>query len=478
MYCTKCGAKLEPNERFCPFCGEVVDDSPEQPPAPPPAPSPEPQSPLPQPPIPDPDPDKRPIDKKLIAVAAVAAVAVLAIIAAAIFLLGGKGKPDDTAVSPSPGLSVDPSGEPTESSLPSEPSDTEEPSLDPASEPSDGVPPSQPSETSEPPQNSVSLSDLYIGAWAAEGCTIDDYTNGWMALYVESTNGNVMTFTLEKVQSGPANRIAITYPITVTISDGKGTFPVNDSWGNSGTGTITVKGNAIHVTVDITSPDMTAMWDIMMDEDFYPANASSGQQNQATQITVKVNGSALSLSQAPYLNGGQVIIPMEPVFKAMGIAVFEDDGMTVALTESHAVTLTDMEGYILDVAGMGTDWGRSDLVRYSNGCLYVPLNTLNVFGLQTSWDSAGKVAAIQGTIATSDRTSAQKVEALKGFDMDEAGQRVQNAGYTFAAAGAERGYGGGNKYWAIPVQTANGIQYAIVSYDGASYQMTVEPAEY
>lgn len=472
MYCTKCGKKLEPDERFCPFCGQAVDDTPEQPASPAPAPSPEPKSPPSQPLISD--PGKKPMDKKLIVVVAAIAVAVLAIIAAAIFLLGGKEKPGDTMVSPSPGLSFDPSEEPAESALPSETLETAEPSLDPASEPSDGVPPSQSLETEEPTQNSVSLSGLHIGEWAAEGCTIGDETNGWMALYIESINGNAVTFSLEKVQSGPSNRIATTYPITVTIENGQGSFPVNDSWGNSGTGVITVKGDVIHVTVDITSPDMTAMWDIMMDADFYPGNSSSGQQNHPVQVTVKANGSILSLSQAPYLDSGQVMVPIEPVFQAVGIAVFEDEGMTVALTESHAVTLTDMGGeYILNIDTMGTDWERSEPVNYSNGCLYVPLDTLNVFGLQFDWDSSEKIATIQGTIATADRTSTEKVKALKGFGKDEAGQRVQNAGYTFAAAGAECGYWGGSKYWKIPVVTERGTDYIIVVYNGTSYDMSV-----
>lgn len=188
---------------------------------------------------------------------------------------------------------------------------------------------------------------------------------------------------------------------------------------------------------------------------------------------------ALSLSQAPYLDNGQVMIPVEPVFEAVGIAVFEDLGSMVGLTESHAIMLTDMGGdYIFDVDGSEISWDRPVLVGYIDGCYFLPLDTLDVFGLQTSWDSAGKIATIQGTIDASDRVSAQKISALKQFDMDVAAQRVQNAGYSFAPAGADWGYWGGCKYWSIPVTTADGIQDAVTTYDGKYYEINVYPREY
>lgn len=481
MYCTKCGAKLEPNERFCPHCGEMVEDAFEPPSAPPPSPSPAPQSPPVQPPASN--SGKKPGGKKPVIIGAVIAAVLLALILAAVFLLGGKDKPNDAASSPSPDQSFDPSEEPTDTdnTSPSQPLETEEPSAGPSEAPSTDAPPSQPPETAAPATVPASLPDLYIGAWVAEGDTIEDDTNGWQAFYLESVNGNTLTFTLESVGAAPYNRIADTYPITVAMENGKGTFPVNDSWGNSGMGEITLKGDAIHVTVDITAPDPMAMWDIGMDEDFYPANSASNQQGQPvqpTQITVMADGSELSLSQTPYLDNGEVMIPMEQVFEAVGITVFQDND-TIALTESHAITLMDMGGeYILNVDGLGTDWDRSALVSYSNGCYYVPLNILDVFGLQTSWDSAGKVATIQGTIASADRVSAQKVEALKQFDKDAAAQRVLNAGYSFAPSGSDCGYWGGCKYWSIPVTTADGIQDVVTTYDGKYYEMNVYPREY
>lgn len=474
MYCTKCGAKLEPNERFCPFCGQTVDDTPEQPASPVPTPPSVPKAPSPQPSTPD--PGKGPLNKKLVIVAIVVAILLVAIVAA-IFLLGGKEKPDDVAANPSPGRSFGPSEGPTENVLSSQPVETEElpanPSVDPSGEPSEDVSSSQSLETMIPTTAPASLPDLYIGTWMADGRVMDDELNGWQALDVQSVNGNTLTFALESVSAAPFNRIASTYPITVTVEDGKGTFPVNDSWGNSGTGVITVKSNVIHVTVDITSPDMTAMWDIMMDADFYPGDVPSGQQSQPAQIAVMVGGSELSLPQAPYLKNGQVMIPMESVFTAVGIAVFQDGDATVGLTESHAIMLDkkDEDYFELNVDVMGVDWDRSALVHFSNGYHYVPLDMLDVFGLQTDWDAPGKEITIQGTIAASDRTSTEKIEALKRFDKDEAGRRVQDAGYTFAPAGAYWGYWGGGKYWKIPVVTERGTDYSIVFYDGTSYQM-------
>lgn len=448
MYCTKCGAKLEPNERFCPYCGQAVEADPSLPPPPPP------QSPVAGPPAPD--SGKRPGSKKPVIVGAAVAAIVLAAILAAVILPGGRDKPGNAAVSPAPNQSAAPSGEPTGAG---------------------SMPPSaEPSEIATPTAAPVALADLPIGAWAAEGCIISDETNGWQAFYLESVNGNTLTFTLESVGAAPYNRIANTYPITVIISNGTGTFPVNDSWGNSGTGSITVKDSVIHITVDVTGPDPNAMWDIGMNADFYPVQSNSGQPDK---ITVMTDTGVLSLSQAPYLDNRQVMIPIEPVFEAVGIAVFEDLGSMVGLTESHAIMLTDMGGdYIFDVDGSEISWDRPVLVGYIDDCYFLPLDTLDVFGLQTSWDSAGKVATIQGTIDASDRVSAQKISALKQFDMDVAAQRVQNAGYSFAPAGADWGYWGGCKYWSIPVTTADGIQDAVTTYDGKYYEINVYPREY
>lgn len=248
MYCEKCGAELEPNERFCPFCGHVVETNPE--PSSPPPPPPAPQSPPADPPVPD--PGKRPGSKKPVIVGAAVAAIVLAAILAAVFLPGGRDKPGNAAVSPAPNQSAAPSGEPSGAG---------------------GMPSSaEPSEIATPTAAPVALADLPIGAWAAEGCTVGDEENGWTALYLTSVNGNTLTFTLEKISAAMSfNRIATTDPITVKLENGRGTFLVeNDGWFNSGTGIITVNGDAIHVSVGITTFDPMANWDLGMDADFYP----------------------------------------------------------------------------------------------------------------------------------------------------------------------------------------------------------------
>ena len=209
MYCEKCGAKLEPNERFCPYCGEVVENAPQAPSTPPPSPSPAPQSPPADPPAPD--FNKKPGDKKPIIIGIAAAAVLLAVILAAVFLLGGKDKPDNAAVSPAPGQSLDPSAEPagTGSASPSQPLGTQDPSAGPSEAPSADA--SQPVESATPSAAPASLSGLYIGTWAAEGCTVGDEENGWQALYLESVNGNTLTFALEKISAAMSfNRIART----------------------------------------------------------------------------------------------------------------------------------------------------------------------------------------------------------------------------------------------------------------------------
>ena len=268
MFCRKCGAKLNPEERFCPFCGQPVSepvqasDQASPPPNQPHAPSQENRRDNPS------TPPKMPKKKPLI-IAVVSVVAVLAVAGTIAFFLSHR-NPPDTAGQPS-------ASQPAPSnSLPTAPSEHISESVQPEPSPSNtSTAFDTPSESASISTAPTSLSNLYIGTWAASGDTVGDETNGWQALYLESINGNSLTFSLESVQASPASCIASTYPITVTITNNSGTFPVNDSWGNSGTGTITISNNTIHIRVEITNPDPSAMWDVGMDTDFSPVQTSN-----------------------------------------------------------------------------------------------------------------------------------------------------------------------------------------------------------
>ena len=453
VYCRKCGAKLEPNEKFCPFCGQPMEDSEQSNQA----------SSInqdrnsgkqPQHSESAPAPAKKSLNMGLIAGIAVAAVVVLAVILVLVFRPGGNDSPGGTVESP--GITA-----------------SDAPSLEPTQEPT------EPSESvTEPPTGD--FSGLYIGTWAAEGCTVGDEENGWQALYLSDVGENTLTFYLESTQAAPSSRTASTYPITVTMDGDKASFAVNDSWGNSGTGELIISDGVIHVTVDITAPDPNSMWDVSMDADFFPDT-----------FEVATDNGPVALSK-PLYYGGATLFALDDSLKALGINVFYDDGMgaTVAMTKSHALYLISLDGYSTDifVDGQYIDTSGERIDPDVNGQYYwcdyngtsfaivdtgngVYIDTLSLFGLEIDLEWESQTWAISGTIDEADRVSDELAESLLGFTFDVASKRVQDAGYTFATAGGSGAYWGGSKVWYIPVETAQGIDFVSVLYDGEFYSM-------
>lgn len=133
------------------------------------------------------------------------------------------------------------------------------------------------------PANAASLlSEIPAGIWTPAGEQPDDWENGWHALHIVSIDEEKLTFFLEKVSSAPSSRIATTEAITVSFADGKAKFFVEDSWNNTGSGTIQlVDKETIHISVAITDPASDAMWDVEMDADFsFCQSASQSSDNE------------------------------------------------------------------------------------------------------------------------------------------------------------------------------------------------------
>lgn len=251
MFCKNCGTQLKPGEHFCPFCGQKADSQPVQDSASkqnaPPA-------------------LKLPQKKTIITTVCIIAVLV---VACAVAILLTHRNTSDAEGKPLSNNSL------TIGDLPEAAS-------------SSGIP----EESTVVPDAPASLSGLYIGTWVAVGDILGDETNGWKVLYLKNVDGDTITFSLESVQASPDSRVATTYPVTVTISDNTGTFPVSDSWGNSGTGIITLGNGTIHIEVNITSYDQSSMWNIGMNADFVPDQPNSDTTaSPAISLTPENSGS-------------------------------------------------------------------------------------------------------------------------------------------------------------------------------------------
>ena len=563
MICPVCGAEISSDDLFCTNCGSRLSDHSQHPVAP-----------------------GRPKLKKPLLIACVGILLVTAVIGGYLWWNRGEGAvsaDDDTGHNKSSIISPE-----TKNPLPT--------NIDSADRQTPG---------DEAPTEEIALDQLYIGTWVPAGQTVGDEQNGWQALYLESVNENTLTFSLESVQPSPSSRIATTYPVTVTITDGEGTFPVNDSWGNSGTGTISLSDGAIHVEVSITTADPSAMWDIGMNTDFIPGNASAditdvssglypsasnssegfqlsnlyvgewegegtiigdniggwleltiesvseddhtitvtfgkvypdgtGQNPYAWNVKIPINGGEgtfetrdslgnsiegiltvsddgeeiyvksvntfpnsewdltmdtvftprriyvetedgpLALETSPYMRNNRIYIPVEQMFDLIGISVFQDGEITVAMTKSHALVLEPFGQSFNFYMDGEYDWEFSEMTHFEDGRHFVLLDTLTRFGLQFTWDGAAKTITLHQEVVEGDRVDAETVERLKNFTAEDAVQLVREAGHDPAPQGYVCEYTGGRKTWYIPFPTMAELQNAVVTYDGQDYQITEE----
>ena len=184
----------------------------------------------------------------------------------------------------------------------------------------------------------IDLEQLHLGIWVPAGQTVGDEVNGWQALYLNAFDHSSVTFSLEKSQGGTAGRMVTTYPVTVTLENGKGTFAVSDSWGNTGNGEIEVTASCIHVDVTITSFDPSSLYDISMNTDFYPdviSSTDSSVSNKDLGITSQPPVESVTLSD-DLLGTTEEAIYQEFVYQSFrhGASFYVDNTMFVGGDET------------------------------------------------------------------------------------------------------------------------------------------------
>ncbi len=98
------------------------------------------------------------------------------------------------------------------------------------------------------------------------------------AIYFElkSFKNNVLTGHIFSISASPSNRIA-DIEIKIEIKNGKGSFSYkDDGWGNSGNGTVEIKGNALLFGFKETKSDSSAMWNLgSISVTLYKSNSGS-----------------------------------------------------------------------------------------------------------------------------------------------------------------------------------------------------------
>ena len=174
------------------------------------------------------------------------------------------------------------------------------------------------------------------------------------------------------------------------------------------------------------------------------------------------------------MRNNRIYIPVEQMFDLIGISVFQDGEITVAMTKSHALVLEPFGqsfNYYMDGE---YDWEFSEMTHFEDGRHFVLLDTLTRFGLQFTWDGAAKTITLHQEVEEGDRVDAETVERLKNFTAEDAVQLVREMGHDPAPQGYVCEYTGGRKTWYIPFPTMAELQNAVVTYDGQDYQITEE----
>jgi len=184
------------------------------------------------------------------------------------------------------------------------------------------------------------------------------------AIYFElkSLKNNILAGHFFSISAPPSNRIA-DVEIKTEIKNGKGTFTyTDDGWGNSGKGTVEIKGDSILFTFKETKSDSSAMWNLgTFSVTLYKANGGSnvgaksfegqwrtpGSDELAFKLTIKsdTKGVITFFSEGEeYPNNITFVYSGDKLtFKYEG----GDDKNTLRMVDSKTMILTTSDGYQL-----------------------------------------------------------------------------------------------------------------------------------
>ncbi|UQZ86570.1 hypothetical protein SK3146_05863 [Paenibacillus konkukensis] len=129
-------------------------------------------------------------------------------------------------------------------------------------------------------------------------------------------------------------------------------------------------------------------------------------------ITVKINGAAEAMDQAPLLMNGIAFVPVRPVVEALGASVaWSDHSRTVTVTkdgQSARLPVGSKEAYIAD-----RPQELESEVRLVGNTAMVPARFFNeVFGMYVSWDAGTQTVSIDADEPFYGRTKRQIVSRM------------------------------------------------------------------
>ncbi|NOU78391.1 hypothetical protein GC101_05800 [Paenibacillus sp. LMG 31459] len=187
-------------------------------------------------------------------------------------------------------------------------------------------------------------------------------TDGAIYFELKSFKNNVLTGHFFSISSPPSNRIA-DVEIRTEIKNGKGIFSyTDDGWGNSGKGTVEIKGDNLLFGFKETKSDSSAMWNLgSFSVTLYKSNSGSnvdvkafegqwstpGSDELAFKLTIKSDTKGV----ITFFSEGEEF-PNNITFVHNGDKLtfkYEDSDQktTLKLVDSKTIKLTTTDGYQL-----------------------------------------------------------------------------------------------------------------------------------
>ena len=232
-----------------------------------------------------------------------------------------------------------------------------------------------------------------------EGCTY--------SVIVKSLNNNMICFDIEwaGINYSP---LYIANDITAEVKNNICDFEWQDSWGNSGIGTLEIFKN--YCTIEITQTK-SSDWNrgslqqgdgkmtlpsinIETTGTIYNILNQQGSDKSGDIISITINENKMSFNENPYIINGVTMVPMRAIFEALGANVYWNGELKqIKATKGITELVMYIENKEIVINGQSTELAIAPTIK--NGSTMVPLRVVSeALGASVIWHSDTKTIEI------------------------------------------------------------------------------------
>jgi hypothetical protein len=166
-----------------------------------------------------------------------------------------------------------------------------------------------------------------------------------------------------------------------------------------------------------------------------PSNGAPASAPAADNITVKLNGSALSFDVAPQIINDRTMVPMRKIFESLGASVdWNGDTRTITSSKGDTSIVMAIDNPVMTVNGTEVTLDSAPVIVDDR--TLVPVRAIaESFGSTVDWDGSTKTVTIEDA-AASEAAAATPIPTFEGYSF---APEVPNYGsFTGAAVMSER----------------------------------------